>query len=343
MTTIQRLLHKIRVRSVKPTWAVAPTTVPSYWEPAPQRLTRLASWCLTGRLADAELELNTWQREPNCPAQAIVLLATLLARRGCIDHALRVLPARGKLDPHDDPNLGQTLVCVLMMAEYEDAARRVARELDRDHGYQPALAAWLDAASLHTAPRHNNNNNNNNNKTQQVRALQQSVVDQLAVELIAHPMIIPSLVVAQSHKAPAPHDPTLALLRAAIRRASDDLNQRDEQLAISQAMSTLALLAHDQNDARQWAHRGLRIDPYSAQLALVLANIEDDERIGPAAADVLARVADAHPSYPDVRAALIRRQNAQGHNDAARLRLAQWLADEPEHPIAQAVQREIAA
>jgi hypothetical protein len=114
-------------------------------------------------------------------------------------------------------------------------------------------------------------------------------------------------------------------------------------LMICQAMAQLALLADDADDARRWAHRGLRVDPYSASLALVLARITDDPAVGPPTHAILTAVAEAFPLYPDLQAALIRRDKAEGRDDDARRRLSLWLDRQPDHPLARQVQQELAA
>jgi hypothetical protein len=103
------------------------------------------------------------------------------------------------------------------------------------------------------------------------------------------------------------------------------------------------MLSSDEDDARRWAHRGLKLNPYHAPLALVLSQIEDDAALGPPAVQVLAGVAAANPGWPDVRAALIRRELADGLAQRARHRLEQWLRDEPASTMARQLQKEIAA
>jgi len=76
---------------------------------------------------------------------------------------------------------------------------------------------------------------------------------------------------------------------------------------------------------------------------LLLAKMEDDTALGPPAREVLADVSRVFPKYPDVRAALIRRENQDGRSGDARRRLELWLQREPTHPLALRLERELAA
>jgi len=137
---------------------------------------------------------------------------------------------------------------------------------------------------------------------------------------------------------------------AAVDRPARDGAQRPElrrqggharQPQPEQCSSTDAV--GDARDARRWAHRGRRIDAYHVKFALILGELEDDPAVGPPASAALDEALRAHPHYPDVRAALIRREFTDGQTVAARHRLQRWLDDQPEHPLALQLQEELAA
>jgi len=106
----------------------------------------------------------------------------------------------------------------------------------------------------------------------------------------------------------APQTRPISLLRGALARVTRDFQEDPQMPRLCQALAELALLIGDEDDARRWAHRGLRLEPFNATLSLVLAQITDDTTVGPAATEMLKRVSLKFPQYPDVAAALERRQ-----------------------------------
>jgi lipopolysaccharide biosynthesis regulator YciM len=133
------------------------------------------------------------------------------------------------------------------------------------------------------------------------------------------------------------------MLRDSLARIARDVFDDEQTMMLCTAQAQLAMLAGDADDARRWAHRGLRMNPYAATLSLVLADLSDDEALGPPAADVLRRVNEKHPTYPDVRRALIKREMRDGQVATACMRLKEWLDAEPQSPVAEQLAREIAA
>jgi tetratricopeptide (TPR) repeat protein len=293
---------------------------------AQQRLARLARWCTEGRLPEAELELNDWRRESGCPTAAIVLLASLWAQRGETSHAVELLENHDSPSPQDRRLALSLLVSLHVAAGHADAAVVAARRFTCESGNEPAVRTWLDAVMPPQA--------------MEATLVTPSAVDHLACELIARLEVIPSLVSGQKIERSAT---TIQLLRQTLTRLLHDIDDGREQLTVCQALADLAMLAGDHTDARRWAHRGLRIDPYNASMALALSRIEDDAMVGPPAATVLAEAVNAHPKYPDLRAALIRREFADGRADVARRRLEQWLRREPNQAMAQRLREELAA
>ena len=295
-------------------------------EPDADRLRRLCGQCVTGQVAAAELELYAWQRNERCPTAARVLLAALLARRGRSADALTVLPRAGRLETADDALAAETLITLLVDADLEDTASRLLHQLHADLGRDAAVADWLRLTRMPGAA--------------QLTALCEATVDHLAAELLCRPQVIPSLVVAQRIE---PDATSIALLREAIGRMALHVFDQDRKLMICQAMSTLSQLAGDASDALRWARHGLQLNPYSAALALALAEIANDPATVADAGVALQRACAAHPDYPDVRRALILSEHQQGNTQAARLELEQWLEREPGHALATRLAEELAA
>jgi hypothetical protein len=295
--------------------------------PGGSTVTELAEMAVSGELAAAELELHQWQRQPDCPPAARVMLAGLLARRDQLDHAATVLDhvQHAALD-HLDAREAQLLVTILVRTSEADRARRLTRKLHDAFGDRSEVRAWLQRME---AP-----------GTEALPDVAEARIEHLAAELAAQPEVIPSLVVAQQH---SPDAAQITLLRQALARLAPTLSEGPHWLALCRAQARLSLLAGDSDEARRWAHRGLKQAPEDEKLALVLAEIADNPTVGPPARDVLARVVDAHPDYPDVRRALIRRHAGDGQRQSARELLAQWLNREPDSPIALALDKELAA
>jgi hypothetical protein len=111
----------------------------------------------------------------------------------------------------------------------------------------------------------------------------------------------------------------------------------------SQAMAQLGELAGDHGDARRWAQRGLAIDPYAATLALLLSRLAKELVDEPLVVETLEHAINAHPMYPDLRIAIIRHEVQAGRAESARQHLDQWQADQPDHPLAVKMNRELAA
>ncbi len=287
-----------------------------------ERLAVLAEAARTGQAAAVELELNDWRRRPDCPTAARVMLAGLLAQRGELETALTIL---AEADERDLDVL-QARIAVLMELERWDEARACVDQLHHEHGFDPRVELWLramEAPGVGSLP-----------------IVTDAEVEALAGELIGAIHVMPTLVAAQKVRADL-H--SVRLLREAIGYMARDVHEPRQMLLLCEAMAELSLLLGDEDEARRWTHRGLRIEPYYAPLAIVLAKIEDDPTVGPAALEVLDRTAQRHPGYRDVLAALIRRQFARGDRNAARERLRRWQEQEPHHPVVQSLANELAA
>lgn len=316
------------------------------------RVRALVERARAGDAAGVELELHAWTRRDDCPSAVRVALAAMLTRRGQHDAALRVLRLIHEQPDRDiDQDVLQTRLAVLIDAGMNDSARRLAERLHRVHGHRPGVRQWIEGTQLPGADKLPN--------------VAPEAVETLAAELVDDPDVVRSLVAGMKHDAaltdgtrqaealdqelagvPQPDAAVrpIALLRAAIERIhpgyADDPRR---QTMLCTALAELALLAHDTNDARRWAHRGLKVDPYCASLALVLASCDDEPSLGPPARQALARVARQHPGYPDVRAAMIRRAFDEGRTASARRRLTAWLRRDPDSTLAQQLQQELAA
>lgn len=290
-----------------------------------RRLARLSRWCVDGRVVAAELELYEWRRLPDCPAEAVALLAGRLERSNRQALAASLLNERIAASHESEPVILQTLIAIHLAAGDSRAATYIAR-LHREHGHAPAVMRWLGTL----CPSH----------TAALPPVSHATIEQLAGELLDQIDVIPSLVAAQRIER---DERTITMLRGAITQMLRDIGDERSMLTACQALADLAMLAGEQDDARRWAHRGLKLDPYAAQLAIVLSRVDDDLAVGPPASSILQGAVNAHPKYPDLRAALIRREFAEGRIDVARRRLHQWLQREPNQPLAIRLQTELAA
>lgn len=317
--------RKRRTRPEQPTTGV-PATTSEKGESDAHRIARLCTWCIEGQLAAAELELHSWQRQGDCPPAARVLLASSFANRGEIEKAIVVLPRPAIIRNEADALAATTLISLLVCAGLTDTARIVLRQLHQESGHRATVADWIDTMRMPG--------------TSALPPTADATADLLAAELIRSTHVIPSLIAAQKVD---PDAGAVHLLRRAILRVSHDVADESDELMVCQAMADLALLSSDEDDARRWAHRGLRINSYAASLAMVLSRVADDLAVGPPATQVLEAVIAEHPTYPDVRAALIRREHAEGHVERARMRLSEWLEQQPAHPIAAQLSKELAA
>lgn len=292
-----------------------------------QKLQRLCADFIQGQRAGAELELHEWTRQENCPDQARVLLASSLVARGQTEHALNILHQQVDLASQQySQSLGRMLVAVLSQADLTESAQQVASQCFHQLGHQGQMAAWLEAVDAPGFGEH--------------RSKPDAAIEELAMELTSQFRLIPSLVAAQKVD---PDLQDIALLRDAMRRMAPHADDQRQTLTLSLALAELSLLLEDHDEARRWAYRGLRIDPLSARLALILAQVQGDKAMGRTACEVLDEVADAYPQYPDVQAAAIRTALDEGQQTQARLRLTTWLQREPDQPLAAQFAKELAA
>jgi tetratricopeptide (TPR) repeat protein len=290
-----------------------------------KRLERNCHYCVNDQVAAAELDLYEWQRHDACPVAARVLLAALFAKRGLLDDALAVLPRPNKLHDDDDIAAAQLRVSLLVSCELNSAASRVLNMLHHDVGHLHHVQDWIQFMQM---PGSSNLGES------------QANVDQLAEQLYEQPQVIASLVAAQRIEADTEQ---VDLLRQALSRLWRHVDGDQLRIIIIKAQAQLAIIADDQDDARRWAQRGLEINPYNAELAMVLAKVADDPAMSAPTVVVLDRVSSAHPTYSDVKRALIELEHTQGQTVQAQSRLAQWLRNEPDNPIAADLAGRIAA
>lgn len=296
-----------------------------------QRLRRLSGWCLHSSATAAELELTEWQHDPDCPDEALLLLAALHARMGQAHDAASVLK---RIDPtHVVADDALRLLAAVMVTQgWTEAARQATQTLFHEHGFSAPVKRWIELMRLPGS--------------ESLSATPTATTEHLAVELLHDLTVIPSLVGGLRC---APEAGQVRLLRDAIQCIERDVSQPRDQLTIYAAAGELALLDNAPDDARRWAKRGLAVDPYNATLALLLNRaaeaLEQPARDTDSqeALESLRTAAQRHPGYPDVRAALIRREFVSGDRDAAQQRLLDWLKQQPDHPIATELHREQAA
>jgi len=301
------------------------THVPSHDD---LKLARLTEACRTGDMAGAELELHDWAHQADCPTAARVLLAALHARDGDHAAACRVLePAIQTPFEKSDPAAIRLTLAVLIDAGLQEDARDIAIQVQKTLNQNHPLIAWMVVMAVPGFQDHN---------------FDTLSCDPMASAIADAPETVPSIVRACQLK-PTPN--VISVLRRAISQIVDLPRLQDIQSELCTAMAELALLADDNVNARLWAKRGLSLSPFSAQLAIALDEATETQRTrhGAEAIDVLARVHTEYPNYPDLAAALIRRENSQGLSDSAQHRLALWLEDKPSQPIARRLQKEMAA
>lgn len=332
MSAMRKILDRMANRLYPRVVRERSVTLPIPAESDTQRLRRLARASLDGQLAAAELELHDWQRHESCPTAAAVLLAALLAKRGDLAHANRVLRRFGR-DKTGDADACRLLISVLVKLDLSESASRLVHQLQAGpQSHRDGLKRWLevmDAPGVAALPTH-----------------AQEHIRSLADELIRRPRVVPSLVAA--HKIAAQNNAAsmddVSLLRLALEHATRIWANDEEQMLIAcQGLAELAMIAGDADDARRWAHRGLRINPYNAVLSLVLSKISDDPAVGPPAAFMLQNAVAAHPRYADLRLALIHRLMANGATDAARAQINDWMIHDPANPHARRLLEEVAA
>ena len=290
------------------------------------RLGQLAKACCNGQIAAVELDLYQWQRQSDCPAAARVLLAALLARRGENQEAFAVLLTSERKIIENDATSLQMLIALMIKVDLSEAAQLGAEQLHYQHGHLPVISAWLGAMQMPG--------------NLQLSPVKDSTVKQLVADLMPQLTLLTSLVAAQKVN---PRLEEVQLLQAAIAQIDRHVDESRQKFMLCQAMVELSELVGDHDEARRWGRRGLKIDPYSAALALLLSRISDDETVGPEVLEALSQSATAHPTYPDLRAALIRRQYADGQVEAAHIHLTKWLQEQPAQKLALQLRRELAA
>lgn len=294
-------------------------------ETSQNRLERNCHMCVSGQVAAAQIDLFDWQRHDDCPLSARILLASLFAKQGQLDDALAVLPRAGKLPDIDDVAAAQLLITLLVSSEITDAPARVLQILHHDAGHHTRVMDWIGAMQMPGSSKLGESD---------------AKVDQLAEQLYKKPQVIESLVAAQHIHT----DQTqIVLLRQALSRLWRHADDDEHRMRIIKSQAQLALMAGALDDARRWAQQGLELNPYNAQMAMVIAKVPDDLATGEPAAVVLDRVSLAHPTYPDVKCALIELEHTQGKTNSAITRLKRWLRQEPEHPMATDLSRRLAA
>jgi hypothetical protein len=298
-------------------------------EPAPSARRRLLlnlARAQSGRLAEAHLDLCEWSRCERCPAEALLLRAILDLQHS--DSAAARAALQTSLDRSPD-TLAWQMMTLLDLEPLTPSPQPLssAAMLAHAFGHEAVVARWLASLDI-TAE-------------QTAAQVPLPIIDQLAAQLLQHPFVIPTLVVAQRHE-PRPH--RIELLRRAIGRIVWEL---PDPVPAVEALAELSILSAQHDDARRWVHHGLRHRPYSASLALLLDRIDRDT--SPAATDaaqtldVLRRAATAHSGYADLRRAVILNCNRQGLCDLASRKAQQWIDREPNHPLARQTLRELAA
>lgn len=296
---------------------------PAASAPDARQLGEILELIRNGQRDLAMIELGQWSRQSDCPSRARLLYAGLLADSGQPDRALRIVSQLVESDNASAAEL-KMMICLLVEQELDQTAEKTLGRLFDQCGDQSGIDTWIHATRM---PGH-----------ERLPAESRATVEMMAGELLVEPGLIPSLVYGLRL---APDRSRAAMLRRAIAHLLPAFEDTDQMLPACQALAELSMLLGEESDARRWAHRGLKIDPYCAKLAMLLARLSDDPQIGPAAAKVLRRVLSRYEQYPDVRAALIRREHRDGRFNSARKLLADWLKRDPKAPLARGLEQEL--
>lgn len=292
-----------------------------------ERLIEMCLACNEGQMARVELALHEWQKDRDCPTAARVLFAACLSRRGQHDDAAAVLTHAERCRPVSDESMMMVMVCVYTLLDMPEAASKHLRRLHARFGHLHHVAMWIESMKF--------------KGSENLPDQSDAIINQLARELSETPAVFCSLTAAMKIQPEEQHID-------ALRQAGNLMIHRieltiDLETDLCRAMADLALLAEDEADARRWAHRGLKINPLAAHLAIILSQVDDHAYMGPPASDILFKINQAKPAYPDVHAALIRREFFDGDTQSARMRLSDWLEREPSNPTALKLRKEIAA
>jgi hypothetical protein len=253
------------------------------------RMLELLCQVHAGRKVAAHLELHAWSRKGSCPLDARRLLAVLEQEIGNFDSAAAAL--EHNLAQIEDPASLRMLIAIALLQGDESQARALAARLRlRGEAGVPGgeLEAWLSWIGLPPA--------------ELTDEPDPASVDGLALELLGAEGLLPSLTAAYTRDAASPWS---RLFARALERALPDL---DDQLQAITCLAQLWLGLDDKAAARRWANRGLQLSPFSAPLAKVLARVSqapESPAVGEAKShivEVVTRVADAYPDWPDVQA-----------------------------------------
>lgn len=252
------------------------------------RLLKIMCLLHSGKQAAAHVELHSWARSNSCPLDVRRLLAYLEWESGREDLARAALTRN--IDQIEDPaSIRLSIMLALHDCNYREAGK-LARRL-RIYGDAAApggdMDDWLASlglldAAMDSEPEHFS-------------------VDSLAVELISREEYLPSVVAALLIE---PDIQWGKLLLKAMERALPDLQDH------AAAVTCLAQLSYSlgmTEEARRWIIRGLQLDPLSAELAKLLVRLQkesDSEAVNeedPKPLEIVVRISERHPDWPDMR------------------------------------------
>jgi len=214
-------------------------------EDSASRLLRNQCLCLTGRKPEALLDLYDWSRDPECPGEAVALLALLAQDDGDHEMAQRLLT---RTCGHECSSGCASFLQAITFQSIGriDIARQIARATPR---YTDQLARLgLVEHSEHDVDR----------------------VAVLANELIQNESILKSLVAALGTQ---PDCHYLILLAHALERVE---SKAADRASVIESLATLYLLAGRIREARQWVLRGIRDYPRRASLMLLLLRLPQE-------------------------------------------------------------------
>ncbi|QDU34651.1 hypothetical protein KS4_27220 [Poriferisphaera corsica] len=287
-----------------------------------ERLSRIGEDCRSGGAARAELELFSWLRDVDCPIEARVLLGAMWAKRGEIKAArglFRHVHEKGAAQC-DSTSL-QLLISLLMSCDLMAAARKLGQAIYDTWGDRAEVLQWLKLMEVPGA--------------ETLGMVHEHEAEQLANELRVQfandAGMVWSLVYALKHEMKVK---SALLLRKGLLRVVDGIVNDQAKVIACWSLAELAMLMGDHEDVRKWAEAGLSIDPYHAAMAILLSQTGEPIATN-IAREKLEVVAEAHPAYPDVRSALIRRQFADGYIHDANRAIDEWLKNDPGNRLAE--------
>jgi hypothetical protein len=232
-------------------------------QPDSMRLLRATCLVQLGRKHEAHADLLCWSRKSTAPLDARLLLAMLEWEAGDEDAAVTALLRN--LRQIEDPRTIELLLLVAAARRREDQAHACAERVQQCTSLGPRpphldLLVRSLGIRTHDVPHEPT----------------EEQIFTLAMELVSHEHVLPSLVTALEIER---HEQHARLLHAALERILDELSDRTRGF---ECLARTAFVTDDRATAKDWTKRGLEENPLSAALHRL------DEQLDPSASGVLA-------------------------------------------------------